>query len=265
MNFIVTFTDRTTAIYDAGSASTVASVMASASAATGTGGATFASFDSPVINASEHNAFRAMLAIGPGVTAANDEGIWAVDGTGVLQLVARTGTSTAPGTTSTFTALSDPVYTDSNSLAFVGTLKVGTGLATKTTDTGVWSNVSGNLAPFAMEGGQAPGCPAGATFAAFSQIVLPNHRGAIFLATLNANAAAGVTRSTDVGIWATDSSGQLQLIVRTGDILNGKTVTALSFAPGSCQSRNFAPSTGDLVYIATFSDKSSGIFGVDLP
>ena len=31
------------------------------------------------------------------------------------------------------------------------------------------------------------------------------------------------------GIWAVDSSGALQLIVRTGDILNGKTVTGLAF------------------------------------
>jgi hypothetical protein len=56
------------------------------------------------------------------------------------------------------------------------------------------------------------------------------------------------------------------LIVRTGDILNGKTITALSFLPAETfvngQTRSFSPSTGDLIYNATFSDKSHAIFNV---
>jgi hypothetical protein len=71
------------------------------------------------------------------------------------------------------------------------------------------------------------------------------------------------------GIWAVDTSGNLQLIVREGDILNGKTITSLSFLPmltlPGGQSRNFAQGTGDLVYQATFSDKTSAIFEVIFP
>jgi len=89
------------------------------------------------------------------------------------------------------------------------------------------------------------------------------------LATLNTNAVAGVTATNKIGIWAVDNSGNLQLIVREGDVLGGKTITSLSFLPVlpyvTGQSRNINQATGDLVYKATFSDKTSGIFEVVFP
>ncbi len=63
------------------------------------------------------------------------------------------------------------------------------------------------------------------------------------------------------------------MIVRTGDVLNGKTISSLGFlpvetgpnAPAAGQNRSLAPSTGDLLYNATFSDKSQAIFNVVYP
>ncbi len=267
MTFLATFSDRTTGIFDVVSG-VATEVVATGASAPGTS-AVFSSFGNPIITQGRHNAFRAVLANGSGAIATTNVGIWADDNSNTLQLIARTGTGNAPGTTAPFTALSDPVSNDNDAVAFVGTLKVGTGLATRTTDTGIWSTVTGSLQPVALEGGQAPGCPTGATFAAFTQIALPDQNGVMFLGTLNASTAAGVTAASQTGIWATDSSGVLQLVVRTGDILNGKTVTALTFlpavAPVAGQGRSFSPGTGDLTYLATFSDRTTGICSVIFP
>jgi hypothetical protein len=61
----------------------------------------------------------------------------------------------------------------------------------------------------------------------------------------------------------------MQLIVRTGDVLNGKTIISLSFLPPNnqlgSQSRNFVPTSGDFVFLATFSDRSTPICNVVFP
>ena len=273
-----TFTDKTTGVVEViGGMPSV--LLQSQSSATAISGATFASFGPPIINDSDRTAFTATLTTAVGiVTTANNSGVWADDSTGARQLIARTGSGAAPGTTANFASFSDPVYNNNEALAFRATLKVATGQATAATATGIWATdgTPNSLALVAQEGtGQAPGCPAGATFATFTELALPDQGGAtntggvIFLGTLNANAAAGVTASNNTGIWAVDSAGTLQLIVRTGDVLNGKTVTALSFLPAlpivNGQSRSFAQANGDLVYLATFSDKSTAVLSVIFP
>jgi hypothetical protein len=59
------------------------------------------------------------------------------------------------------------------------------------------------------------------------------------------------------------------LIVRTGDTLGGKTITALSFLPAldyvNGQSRSFSQETGDLACRVTFGDKSTAILNVVFP
>jgi hypothetical protein len=75
--------------------------------------------------------------------------------------------------------------------------------------------------------------------------------------------------ASNVGIWAVDTSGNLDLIARKGQVLNGKTITGLSFLPivshVAGQSRNFNQRTGDLVYQVTFSDKTSALSAVVFP
>ncbi len=279
-----TFTDKTTGIVEVTGISNftggTASVVVSTDAAVpvpGVTGATYSAFSSPIINNNDNVAFEATLATLSGVvTTTTNAGIWADDNTGTLQLVARSGNSVAPGTTASFVTFSDPVYNNNEAVAFKGTLKVFAGQATAATASGIWSTSSGPLALVAQQGTQAAGCPAGATFATFTGLALADQAGASgtgglsFIGTLNASSAAAVTAANNTGIWAIDNTGTLQLIVRTGDILpvNGvnKTVTALTFLPTSTvtdgQSRGFAQEDGDLVYLATFSDKTTAIFNV---
>ena len=200
-----------------------------------------------------------------GVTAANDTGIWADDGSGTLQLVARVG-GLAPGTSAYFSSLSNPAYNHNAAVAFFATLQLVAGQAGYTTDTGVWSSSGGSLALVARRGGQAPGCPAGATFGAFDALALPDQGGLLLLATLNLNPAAGVTAANQTGIWAGNSAADLHLIVRQGAVYNGKTLTAISFLPRrpyvSGQTRSFAQNTGNLTFLGTFTGGATAIFQV---
>jgi hypothetical protein len=259
----VTYSDSSTGIIEVDGATSQV-VAQSGDAAAGVTGGVFSAFGNAAVSGSGYVAFRASLAIGPGgVTAANKSGVWADDNTGTRQLVVRTGV-TAPGTTSEFAALNDPVYNDNEAVAFRATLTGGG--VTAISAVGVWSNSGGALALVARKGLQAPGCPTGVTFRGFTSLALPDQGGVIFLGTLNLNSNLEVTSANDGGIWAVDTSGNLQLIVRKGQVFNGKTITGLSFLPILAhvggQTRNFNQSTGDLVYEATFSDKTSAIVEV---
>jgi hypothetical protein len=274
-----TYTDKTIGIIDVTTAGAPAAVATVGEMAAGTGSATFATFGSPAINDSDEVAFQATLKAGVGdATTKNDAGIWAGYGAGTPGLVARLG-EIAPGTgtNATFTAFSDPVYNAKDAVAFRATLSTGTGAATAATDVGLWCDSTGPLLLVAQTGGQAPGCPAGVKFLAFTELALDDVDGAtqnggtIFLATLT---GTGVTSANNMGIFAVDDTGTLRLIVRTGDVLEGETITALSFlpaepstgnAPVNGQARSFSPGSGDLIYNATFSDKSEAIFNVVFP
>ena len=274
-----TYTDGNTGIVKTQlGASSPTAVATSSDLAAGTAGATFATFASPAINDNDNTAFAATLNVGVGdAVKANAGGIWADDSGGTRHLIARLG-QIAPGTgtNATFLTFSDPVYNEEEAVAFRATLSVGTGLATTATASGLWLKGGGSLALVAHQGRQAPGCPTGVTFSAFTELALDdvNGGGVIFLATLG---GTGVTTANNTAIFAVDNNGVLQLIVRTGEVINlgttlapiNKTITALAFLPPETlvngQARSFSPSTGDLVYNATFSDKSTAIYNVVFP
>jgi len=98
---------------------------------------------------------------------------------------------------------------------------------------GLWYKLDARE-PFliARRGSAAPGV-AGGIFSDFSSYALPEGtRGPIFIATLKVG-TGGVTAATDRGLWAMDSLGVTHLIIRDGQVLNGKTVQVfLDFDPG---------------------------------
>jgi hypothetical protein len=278
--FGATFSDMSAALVEAG-IGPLTIVAQTSEGATGVTGATYSTFGNPAINASSYVAYAATIT-GTGIAGANNTGIWADDSTGTRQLVEQSG-AIAPGTNSNakFLTFSDPVYNANEAVSFRGTLSVGTGLATAATASGIWCNSTGTLTLVAQQGRQAPGCPGGVTYNAFTELALDDVNGStqkggvIFLATL---AGTGVTAANNVGIFAQDNTGTVRLIVRTGDVLDvpgiantqlPKTITTLRFLPTEAlvngQTRSFSPSTGDLVYKVTFSDKSQAIFNVVFP
>ena len=244
---VVTFSDKSTAVVTlVGDTWDVAAQTSDTAAGIANG--QFASFGNPVINAQNHTAFAAKLSSGAA-------GVWADDNSGTRNLLAAEGTS-APGTSAEFTSFSDPVDNSNDTVAFVAKLSNNT--------TGIWAGTQPELV--AQTGSQAPGCATGIDFSAFSQMALPDQGGVVFLGTVK---GTGVSSQNSTGIWAVDSSNNLNLVMRAGDIFGGKTIASFSFLPeetvvGS-QTRSFIQDSGDLAYLVINSDKSTSLLKVVFP
>jgi uncharacterized repeat protein (TIGR03803 family) len=248
-------------------------VWAIGQAAPGISGATFSILGNPIINNYDHLAIQAKVA-GVGFTAANNQGIWSESGTSGITLIARTGSAapdyTGTATVGTFATLSDPVYSNNDDVAFLGTLVVGrTVPAAK--KTGIWATTSGTipgpLTLIARAGDLAPDASGSTsasspTFASFSQFVLPDAGGIAMLARLS---------GAMEGIYQTGTDGVLREVVRTKESLmigaSSKTISALAIfnAPvgETGQTRHFNQS-GTLTFVAKFTDKTSANYQSDI-
>lgn len=131
---------------------TYRTVVLSGDTAPGTN-AQFSFIFQPVFNGLGQTAFFSAIT-GPGVTIANNRGIWSGAG-GSLGLVARLG-DTAPGTTAQYSDLSiNPVLNGQGQIA-LSALLTGTG-ATSANNSGIWSDAGGSLELVARRGNTAPG------------------------------------------------------------------------------------------------------------
>jgi hypothetical protein len=175
------------------------------------------------LNAAGQMAFNGSVT-GGGVDANNDRGIW-LETSGSLALVVRDGTP-APGTLSgvNFQIVSStaPALNDAGQIAFSPRL-TGTG-ADSTNNLGIWSGAPGSLALVARSGEHVPETEEGVVFQDFDDI--PSLLGRTFILNAAGQTAfsgtltgSGISESNNIGIWATDRSGILQLIARTSDPL----------------------------------------------
>ena len=248
-------------------------------------------YQSYSLNSSGGAAFAATLS-GPGVAGGISTGIWTAAPGGGLLPVARTG-GPAPGAPagSVFSALGDPAFNDLGRVAFVGALdgagamRAGSGPQTPATaeaaglKSGVWSYQGGVLSPLALSGNAAPKC-AGAKFAGFSRVQLPNNGRAVVVGSLARG--GGVTSANNMGIWVGDNAGSMKLLLRKGGsiVLAGqaRVVAALSaFNPSASlgEAETAAPESpmdaasgeersinqaGAMVFQAQFKDSTAGIF-----
>jgi hypothetical protein len=231
----------------------------------------------PALNNAGQTAFLGVVA-GGGVDATNSSGIWSGPA-GNLSLVARSGDQ-APGAPSgvnfTMSGLHSLALNDAGQIAFFAT-PTGAGVDS-TNNRGLWSGAPGSLALVARTGDHAPGTEDGVVFANFSNLFANSNRTLIlnaagqtaFVARLT---GSGISANDLGGIWATDRSGALQLIARTGDLLevapgDFRTVNLLAFladpntiSTGNSDGRPSAfNNLGQIAFAATFTDGSSGIF-----
>jgi hypothetical protein len=242
-------------------------------------GVNFKQMNTPVLNGAGQTAFSAFLT-GSGVDLSNDYGIWS-EGGGSLALVARSG-SPAAGTASgvVFSGFFPPVLNAAGKVAFKGVL-AGTGVSSAN-DHGLWSEASGSLQLVAREGNPAPGTTSGVNFGTFDMITVNASGQIAFRASL---AGTGVTTSNDEGIWATDSTGTLRLIVRKGAAFevapsDVRTILNVVYAGGdptlggacnlsSCTGNEDGRASpfndsGFITFGLDFNDFSGGIFVSDL-
>ena len=233
-------------------------------------GAQFASFGSPAMNKKRTVAFRAKLVKGVGgVSTGNNIGLWLQPEDFPRQLIARTSFPAAGLTGPVWNNFSDPVINGDDLVAFRGTMTPGIGGITTANAVGLWAGTVGSLQLVAQKGAPAPGTANGVRFGAFKSFALPDQSGLIFVAKI---AGSGVTLENNLGLWAVDLDGNVQLIQRTGNdvtIENKKKRIAsftilepVRFAQG--QSRHFT-TAGELVYLARFTDGTSAILRAMFP
>jgi hypothetical protein len=209
---------------------------------------------SPPLNTDNQIAFSAGLTDG-------NEGIW-TGMPGSLSLVALKGTQ-APGMPAGW-LFSDFVdrnigyevrLNNANQVAFMA--EVSDGGASKY---GVWMGTPGNLNVVGLSGDQAPGAPLGVSFTAFFPWDLGSN---------NAGQIAGGAALDDGngGIWATDVTGELQLIALGGEVIevapdDFRTIDT-AFMRGDTATSGRLTGLNDLgqvAFVATFTDGTYGIF-----
>lgn len=224
-------------------------------------GTYLSSLNSPAINSASQVAFS-------GTYSGSEfgSGIWSTTSDS-LRLVARYGTP-APGMPNGVVfslSFSDPVLNLSGQTAFSAVLS-GPGINSSNAYS-IWSEGSGTLALVARTGDHAPGTPAGVTFKWIFENPQLNSAGKVaFITELT---GSGVNLTNDVGIWAEDATGSLQLIAREGDQLevapgDFRTIQYLNFYENFSNNSDDHPSgfndLGQLVFSAYFTDRTSGVF-----
>lgn len=244
-------------IWSEGGGAGLALVAREGEAAPGTSSSVnFSDFAFPALNDSGQIAFRGELT-GTGVDSSNNLGIWSEGGGSGLTLVVRKGDA-APDMSSgiNFSGLLGPAFNNAGQVAFLGFL-TGTGV-NDNNDGAIWVERGGTgLALVAREGSAAPGT-SGASFSSLPSKPTLNSVGqTAFTGFL---AGAGVNFSNYRGIWAEDPSGVLKLIARTGDLLDVDDGPGTDFRTINSLSLGRFNNLGQLVFRATFTDSSSGIF-----
>jgi hypothetical protein len=198
------------------------------------------------------------------VIADNSQGIW-LDREGVPSLVVRAG-DLAPGTPdgAVFRSFNDPVLGGSDHIAFRGFLREGVGGVRTENRMGIWSGEGDQLKLVARSQDSAPGTQGVFNFMDLDSLGI-NARGQVaFLADLQIG-EGGVTENDDLGIWAEDADGVLQLVVRTGSELevapnDFRVLSDLDLLGATAKLGQGFNDLGQVAFIAKFSDGSSGIF-----
>jgi len=167
------------------------------------------------------------------------------------RLVARTG-QPAPGMQDrTFDFfLGGPVVYDSGNFAFEAILNQEPGTKQQS---GIWMGSSDALNLIALSGSPAPGLD-GVVGNSFSLPQLCDSGHLLFYASLT---GLGVTQDNDYSLWLRDPSGNLTLILRTGDpfLLPDHSSRIIKSCAGHDLTR-----LGDLLLTLNFTDRSSGVF-----
>ncbi|MGE0481823.1 MAG: choice-of-anchor tandem repeat NxxGxxAF-containing protein [Phycisphaerae bacterium] len=183
-------------------------VALSGSPAADVGGAVFANFQAPVIATGGRVAFGATLALGGGVTTANDQGIWAYSDATLGQLQVREGDA-VPGapagqTFKTFYRAhfgrggTFAVHADTN--AFLD---------------GVWTHRFGALGALALEGAAAPGLPGVQWNISSATRTQMRDDGVVYFDPVLSG--AGVNDTNNLSIFAAAPGGGATLIARRGE------------------------------------------------
>lgn len=125
----------------------------------------------------------------------------------------------------------------------------------------------GDVTVPALVGNPGVGIVRTSRWTSFKSIALPANSGPVFTATLQVGVGS-IDATNAFGIWAVNSLGEPQLLIREGDLLGTRTIRTLTvlnrIAGSPAQTRSYN-SAGVLVVRATFTDDTQAILSVALP
>jgi hypothetical protein len=210
--------------------------------------------------------FRARLS-GGGINT----GIFLNCGTGPLTLALADGIEAPDSGGARFASFRDPAIGEINCFAVHATL-AGDGVKSPNQSAIYWHN-QGTLTLLARQSEVAPGT-GGAVFKRFSALCYNANVGPLFLADLQipkrgSSNPGNVRSANDKGLWAIDSTGTLRLAVREGDSIEGRTIASFTalHSPKKTQRTHLRSFNANrmIVYLATFTDGTTGIVQAALP
>lgn len=197
---------------------------------------------------------------------------------GNLTRIAGNGVAVPDVPNTTFDDLGPAVINAHGQVAYAALL-VGPPI-TAANDFGIWSDVSGSFRLIFRQGDFAPSA-GGALFNAFTNLLLSDSGQIAATASLS---GGGITANNDLGLWMTDASGQLRLVIREGqsfeltpgvnktvryfglvdedDFLSDPTAIAYTSQTGGPRALN---DRGELALIVEFTDGSRALIVATLP
>jgi len=134
---------------------------------------------------------------------------------------------------------------DRGEIAFSASLKGGT------SSRGIFRWIGRATTTMALAGTIAPGTTG--TFASFGDMKLGNDGRVAFIGTLIPG-VGGVDLSNNMGIWVGTSDADLQLVVRTGQVIDGRELMRLPSGLGQFDMNGDA-----IVWIGTFPSRSTAV------
>lgn len=205
------------------------------------GGGTFLDFGDPRFNKHGQVLAQAQLE-----NAAGPSGLFLHDGKDAIAIAVSGEAAPKGGTYSTF--FGPQILNDHGQVAFAPLLTGGTSRR------GIFRGDGSTTTTIALEGTTAPGTTG--TFASFVDMKMGNDGTVAFIATLTVG-AGGVDLTNNIGIWAGTSETDLHLVARSGELIEGKTLTRpLSLSRLEIKGR-------PIVWLGRFSGNSTAIVSSD--
>ena len=211
---------------------------------TAPGGATFQDFSDPLIN--KHGQVAAVALLTNGASG----GLFVGDGRDSIA-IAVDGEPAPKGGTYSQCCSKPLTLNDRGELAF------HTGLTNGTSGRGIFRGNGHETTTIALTRTSAPGTAG--TFASFADLKLAEDGRVAFIGTLTLG-VGGVDQTNNMGIWVGTSDADLQLVVRTGQVIDGKVLTRLPAVAGQLEMNE-----DGILWIGTFPSRATAVIFSSMP
>jgi hypothetical protein len=198
-------------------------------------GGEFEDFGDPKINSRGQ-----VMAICSLTNSPSPKGVFVGDGLDTVEIALIGHPAPTGGNYALFT--STPKFNDRGEVAFQARLTDGT--------TGMFRGDGKRTTTLALSGNSAPGTTG--VFQSFGDVFELGNDGRVAIVAKLAVGVGGVESSNNTGIWTATSSEDLRLVVRTGEVIGGKVLTAVPFDGSNAGGRPLGMNETSILWRGSF-------------